>query len=159
VWFPPEEPLGAPNFKWASSPCFSPKWQPGQQSQLQKISDFYGLYYAYENNEDTEFAALVFSSDGTPIPPRANDEDAPTQPGLHIGQKRFAFAWSHFPQKRFSFRTARIGDTEYAFRGRFGREDVDIIFGVPYLAGVLTERRNGRVLLRKKVHFGHAVIL
>jgi hypothetical protein len=130
----------------------------GQQLQQQKVSDFYGLYYAYENNQDTIFAALVFSSDGRPIPPKANDEDAPTQPGLHIGQKRFAFAWSHFSPQGFSFRTARIGDTEYAFRGRFGLEEVDIISGVPCLAGVLTERRNGRVLLRKKVHFGHAVI-
>jgi hypothetical protein len=130
----------------------------GRQSQLQKVSDFYGLYYAYENHRENPFAALVFSSDGRPIPPKANDEDAPTQPGLHIGQQRFPFAWSRFSPQGFSFRTARIGDTEYSFRGRFGREQVDIISGVPYLGGVLTERRNGRVLLRKKVHFGNAVI-
>lgn len=130
----------------------------GKQSQLQNISDFYGLYYADENNEENKFA-LVFSSDGRPIPPKANDPDAPTQPGLYIGQQRFSFAWSHISSQGFSFRTARIGDSEYTFRGRFGREEVDILSGVPYLAGVLTQRRNGHVLLRTKVHFGHAVIL
>jgi hypothetical protein len=131
----------------------------GQQPKVQKVTDLYGLYYAYENDQETPFAALVFSSDGKPIPPKANDEDAPTQPGLHIGQQRFPFAWSRFSPQGFSFRTARIGDTEYSFRGRFGREQVDIISGGPYLVGVLMERRNGRVPLRKKVHFGHAVIL
>lgn len=87
----------------------------GQQSQLQKISNFYGLYYADENDQGAIFAALVFSSDGRPIPPKANDEDAPTQAGLYIGQQRFPFAWSHFSPQGFSFRTARIGDTEYSF--------------------------------------------
>lgn len=130
----------------------------GKQSQLQNISDFYGLYYADEKNEENKFA-LVFSSDGRPIPPKANDPDAPTQPGLYIGQQRFPFTWSHISSQGFSFRTARIGDSEYTFRGRFGREEVDILSGVPYLDGVLTQRRNGRVLLRTKVHFGHAVIL
>jgi hypothetical protein len=130
----------------------------GQQSRRQNISDFYGLYYADENSEENKFA-LVFSLDGRPIPPKANDPDAQTQPGLYIGQQRFPFAWSHISSQGFSFRTARIGDSEYTFRGRFGREEVDILSGVPYLAGVLTQRRNGRVLRSNKVHFGHAVIL
>src|ERR1700730_6931109 len=94
---PPRRTTRSTQFQVGLIALFLPEMATlGQHSQLQKISDFYGLYYAYENNEDTEFAALVFRSDGRPIPPRANDEDAPTQPGLHIGQKRFAFAWSHF---------------------------------------------------------------
>lgn len=131
----------------------------GQQPEQHQVSDFYGLYYAYESDQETEFAALVISSDGRPIPPKANDPDAPTQPGLHVRQQLFPFAWSRLSSQGFSFRTARIDGTEYSFRGQFGREQVDIISAVPYLGGVLTEIRNGRVRLRKKVHFGHAVIL
>lgn len=130
-----------------------------QQTAQQSVSGFYGLYYAYESNQETELAALVISSDGRPIPPKANDPEAPTQPGLHIGQQRFPFAWSHFSPQRFSFRTVRIGGTEYSFRGQFGREQVDVISAVPYLVGVLTEIRDGHVRVKKKVHFGHAVIL
>jgi hypothetical protein len=42
----------------------------GQQSQVQKVTDFCGLYYAYENDQETLFAALVFSSDGSRSHPR-----------------------------------------------------------------------------------------
>lgn len=130
----------------------------GQHPEKQKPEDYYGLYYASSNPDNLEIVALVISSNGQPIAPKANDPDAPTQPGLHVGQHRFPFAWSRFSAKGFAFRTARIGDTEYAFRGHFGREQVDVISGVPYLEGELTEKRNGHVLLSRKVHFGHAVI-
>jgi hypothetical protein len=121
-----------------------------QLPEIHNPSEFYGLYYAEGDNQETDFAALVISSDGKPIPPKANDPDAPTQPGLHIGQRRFPFAWSRFSPQGFSFRTARVGDTEYSFHGRFGREQVDRISGVPYLVGVLTEMRKGRVLLGRR---------
>jgi hypothetical protein len=129
-----------------------------QQITADKNGDLYGLYYA-DCDEEPDCPAVVISGDGKPIPPKANDPDAPTHPGLHVGQWRFPFAWSHFSPQSFSFRTARVGDTVYSFQGRFGHEQVDVISGVPYLEGVLTEMHNGRVLLRKKVHFGHAVIL
>lgn len=48
---------------------------------------------------------------------------------------------------------------EYSFEGKFGREQVDVIPDVPYLAGVLTEKRNTRVVQTKRVRFGRAVIL
>ena len=128
------------------------------QTTGDKAGDLYGLYYA-ACDEEPDCPALVISSDGKPIPPKANDPGAPTHPGLHLGQRLFPFAWSRFSPQGFSFRTARVGHAVYSFQGRFGREEVDVISDVPYLAGVLTEMRNGRVLLRKKMHFGHAVIL
>jgi hypothetical protein len=129
-----------------------------QQITEDKNKDLYGLYYA-DCNEEPDCPELVISAGGKPIPPKANDPDAPTHPGLHVGQRRFPFARSRISPRSFSFRTARVGDTAYSFQGRFGREQIDVISGVPCLEGVLTEMRNGRVWLRKKVHFGHAVIL
>jgi len=134
----------------------------GQESETQalhdKAADFYGLYYS-ECDEKLQCPALVISSDGKPIPPKANDPDAPTHPGLHVSQRLFPFAWSQFSPQGFAFRTGRVGHTAYSFQGRFGRENVDVIPDVPYLVGVLKETRNGRVVSKKKVHFGHAVIL
>jgi hypothetical protein len=97
--------------------------------------------------------------DGGPIPLRGNDPNAPIHPGLHVGQRLFPFASSSVSPGGFTFRTAPVGQTVYSFEGRFGRENVDGISNVSYLACVLTERRNGRVVSKKKVHFGHAVIL
>jgi len=129
-----------------------------QQITGGKSGELYGLYYG-DCDEEPDCPALVISDDGKPIPPKANDPGAPTLPGLHVGQRLFPFAWSRLSPQGFSFRTARVGHTVYSFQGRFGRGDVDVISAVPYLAGVLTEMRDGRVLLRKKMHFGHAVIL
>jgi hypothetical protein len=123
-----------------------------------KAADFYGLYYA-ECDEKLQCPAFVISSDGKPIPPKSNDPDAPTHPGLHVSQRLFPFAWSQFSPQGFAFRTGRVGHTAYSFQGRFGRENVDVIPDVPYLVGVLTETHDGRVVSKKKVHFGHAVIL
>ena len=113
----------------------------------------YGLYYL---DDDT---ALVISRDGRPIPPKENDPEAPTLPGFHVRPRYFKFAISRLSDQGFSFRTERIEGTEYSFTGKFGTENVDVIEDVPYLAGTLTERRNGRIVRRKAVHFSHAVIL
>ena len=130
-----------------------------QQTQLEKASDFYGLYYSVANIRENPKIALVLSPDGRPIPPKQNDPDAPTLPGFYVGVQRFPFSWSHVSTNGGTFRTVRLDGTEYSFRGVFGREQVDILSGVPYLEGTLTEKQNGRVVLKKKVHFGHAVVL
>ncbi len=130
-----------------------------QQARLEKVSEFYGLYYSAANIAENPQIALVLSPDGRPIPHKMNDEQAPTQQGLYIGTQRFPFAWSRVSSAGGSFRTVRVGGTEYSFCGQFGREQVDVISGVPFLEGTLTEKQSGRVVLKKKVHFGHAVIL
>lgn len=130
-----------------------------QQGEEQTVRDFYGLYYVDWDNRPIGLVALVISPDGQPIPPKENDPDAPTQPGFHIGQQRFPFAWSRFSSQGFSFRTVRVGETKFSFRGRFRREQVASISGVPYLAGMLVEIRNGRIVKSKRVHFSHAAVL
>lgn len=130
-----------------------------QGSHREQTDDFYGLYYGEWNDHESDPIALVISSDGKAIAPRPNDPDAPTQPGLHIDRRHFQFESSRFSPRGFSFRTANMDGTEFSFRGRFGRESVDSMPGVPYLLGVLVETRNGRVVRTKKVHFAHSVVL
>jgi hypothetical protein len=102
---------------------------------------------------------LVISRNGKAIPPKANDPDAPTLPGLHVNGRHFEFAWSRLTLQGFAFHTVAVDGREFSFEGKFGREQVDVIPDVPYLAGVLTEKRNTRVVQTKRVHFGRAVIL
>jgi hypothetical protein len=130
----------------------------GQQEE-KHCSDFlYGLYYGSWNDQESDLA-FVISSNGQPIPPKANDPGAPTASGFYEGERHFKFASSQFSPQGFSFRTVGIDGKTFSFKGRFGCEEVDVIPEVPYLEGELTEMRNGRVVRRKKVHFVHAVIL
>ena len=121
--------------------------------------ELYGLYYAASNDQKGELVALVISPDGKPIPPKANDPDAPTQPGLHIGLQHYSFASSRLSSKGFSFRTVSANGVEFSFYGRFGHEKVESIGNVPYLDGTLGEMHGGRLVQKRIVHFGHAVIL
>jgi len=122
----------------------------------------YGLYYGDWGDQDNDTVpslAFVVSSDGKPIPPKANDLDAPTLPGFYAKEKRYDFAWSKVSTKEISFRTKEIDGTAFSFQGRFGCESVHVIPEVPYFAGELKEMRNGRLIRKKNLHFGHAVVL
>jgi hypothetical protein len=130
----------------------------GAQEQRHCSDSHYGLYYGSWENHGSDLA-FVISPNGQPIPPKANDPDAPTKPGFYEGEQRFSFASSQSSPQGFSFRTVDIEGRTFSFRGRFGCEAVDVIPEVPYLEGELTEMRNGRLVRKKKVHFGHAVIL
>jgi len=123
------------------------------------LREFYGLYYGNWVAQESGETALVISVDGKPIPKKENDPQAPTLPGLHVNGKYFKFLWSRISEAGFAFRTVNIEGTEYLFHGKFGREQVDDIPGVPYLAGLLAERRGSQVDKTKKVHFAHAVVL
>ena len=130
----------------------------GRQEE-QHCSDYlYGLYYGSWDNRGSDLAFVV-SPDGKPIPPKTNDPEAPTQPGFYVGEQRFKFASSRFSPEGLSFRTNSVNGTVFSFRGRFGCERVDVIPEVPYLEGELKEMRNGRVVRKQVVHFGHAVVL
>jgi|SRR5580704_492926 hypothetical protein len=130
----------------------------GGQQKEKHCSDFqYGLYYGSWDNQGSDLA-FVISTNDQPIPPKANDPDAPTKPGFYKGEQRFNFASSQFTPQSFSFRTVGIDGRTFSFRGRFGCEAVDVIPEVPYLEGELTEMRNGHVVRKKKIHFGHAAI-
>jgi len=130
-----------------------------EQTEEDRVSGLYGLYYVDLGDAGSGETALVISPNGKPIPPKENDPEAPTLPGFHFHGKHFKFSWSHFSPQGFAFRTVSIDRTEYSFEGKFGHEQVDVIPEVPFLAGALTEKRNSRVVQEKKVHFAHAVVL
>jgi hypothetical protein len=130
-----------------------------KQTEQEIISELYGRYYVDLGDQEIGETALVISPDGRPIPKKENDPEAPTLPGFHFHRKHFKFAWSQFSPQGFAFRTVSIDGTEYSFEGKFGREQVDVIPDVPYLGGVLTEKRDSHIVREKKVHFGHAVVL
>jgi hypothetical protein len=121
-------------------------------------SALYGLYYGDWDDQDYSLA-IVISPNGKPIPPKANDPDAPTQPGFYVEQNQFAFAETAFSSQVFSFQTKVVSGTSYYFRGRFGHEQVEDISDVPFLQGYLRETKDGKVTREKKVRFVHAVIL
>lgn len=130
-----------------------------RQAKEKHCSDYlYGLYYGSWNNKDSDLA-FVISADGKPIPPKSNDPEAPTAPGFYVGEKRYEFAWSKATAKELSFQTKEVDGTVFSFQGRFGCESVDVIPEVPYFAGELKETRNGRLIQKKSLHFGHAVVL
>ncbi len=130
----------------------------GQQEE-QHCSDYlYGLYYGSWDNQGSDLA-FVISPDGKPIAPKANDPEAPTQPGFYVGEQHFEFASSRFSPQGFSFRTNSANGAVFSFHGRFGCEQVEDLGEVPYLEGELKEIRDRRVVRKQKVHFGHAVVL
>jgi lysophospholipase L1-like esterase len=145
----------------ASSFGFQAPVPVARQTEQEQMRELYGLYYSEPNfgGQGSSESGLVISQDGKPIPPKVNDPDAPTEPGLHVNGRLFKFAWSRLTLQGFAFRTVTAVGREYSFEGKFGREQVDVIPDVPYLAGVLTEKRNSRVVQRKKLNFGHAVVL
>jgi hypothetical protein len=129
-----------------------------QQPQSSIPQDLYDLYYA-ELPKKGALAALVISPNGEPIPRKQNDPDDPTRPGFYLDDQRFAVASSEITAHGFEFRTDSVAGIEFCFRGSFGREDVEDIPAVPYLAGVLVERRHRRIVRKKTKRFARAVIL
>jgi lysophospholipase L1-like esterase len=145
----------------ASSLSSQPPVPVARQTEQEQMSELYGLYYPDPDFDEqgSGESGLVISEDGKPIPPKENDPDAPTLPGLHVNGRHFKFAWTRLTLQGFAFRTMTMEGCEYSFEGKFGREQADIIPDVPFLAGMLREKRNSRVVQTKKVHFGHAVVL
>ncbi len=154
-----EKAIQAARGETAATDCSSCREAPViDDEERELLRDFFGLYYL-DLGEQSGETALVISPDGKPIPPKENDPEAPTLPGLYVNGKYFKFLWSRISQGGFAFRTEKIEGTEYLFHGKFGREQIDVIPEVPYLAGLLAERRDSHVDKMKKVHFAHAVVL
>src|SRR5882762_7399711 len=142
----------------ASSHLFQAPVPVAKQTEQERLRELYGLYYVELGEQGSGETALVISPDGKPIAPKENDPDAPTEPGILTNGQHFKFAWSPLTLQDFSFRTVNVNRSEYSFQGKFRRERVDEIPDVPYLEGVLTEKRDSNILRAKRVHFGHAVI-
>lgn len=141
----------------ASSFGFQAPVPVARQTEQEQMSELYGLYDADLDEQGKWETGLVLNSDDKPIAKEPKDPDAPILPGLHVNGRYFKFAWSQLSLQGFAFRTVSVDGSEYSFEGKFGREKTDVIPDVPFLAGLLTEKRNSRVVQTKEVHFGHAV--
>ena len=119
-----------------------------------------GLFYV-KGTSQYELDELVLSSTNTRIDHKANDPDAPTIPGFYRNGVRFDFLSVVIIRKRVFFPTRLKRGTSYAFAGVAGssieKEFSDTI-RVPHIEGILKTKRNGKVISRRKVYFGHAVI-
>jgi lysophospholipase L1-like esterase len=141
----------------ASSSRFQAPIPVARQTEQEQKSELYGLYYADLDEQGKWETGLVINSDDKPIAKEPKDPNAPTLPGLHFNGRHFKFAWSQLSLQGFAFRTVSVEGTEFSFEGKFGREKTNVIPHVPFLAGLLTEKRNSHVVQTKEVHFGHAV--
>jgi len=101
----------------ASSYLFHAPVPVATQTEQEQMSELYGLYYPDPNfNEPGRGeSGLVISEVGKPIPPKENDPDAPTLPGLHVNGRHFKFAWTRLTPQGFAFRTVITEGREYSF--------------------------------------------
>ena len=120
--------------------------------------DTEGLYYLDAGPDSELEQAFVITRDGKVIPPKDNDPDAPTLPGLYVAGTRFRFTSYRVTSGAVSFRTVSVRGVAYWFVGRVGREDVESIKSVPYVVGTLLRTKRGKTNSRK-ARFVHAVIL
>ena len=126
--------------------------RPTKQSYLARE----GLYYL--ETDKGEETALVITRNQKPIPPKPNDPGAPTLPGWYVSGSRFPFAKFQFSPKQVSFTTEQIRGFEYGFTGNFGSSNDEMFGPVPYLVGILTTKKDGVLVSRKRVRLTHAVI-
>ena len=121
-----------------------------------------GLFYVVSGDWRNDLRALVITNDDKSIEPKATDPDAPTVPGFYPAPgKRFSFEHVEVIRKKVSFKTQTIDGVSYHFSGTSGREVVqgfDPKALVPFIRGSLVTLKNGKIVKRESVKFGHAVI-
>ncbi len=135
----------------------------GQQSSFSskyKNPQAEGLFFV-ESSDANDSRALVLSSNNKPIPPKANEPDAPTVPGYYLSYtKRVAFEKVEVIGRKVFFRTRSVGDIIYEFRGTAGK-DIDSEFNKPiqFTKGTMTKLKKRKIVKSVKMSFNHAVVL
>lgn len=132
-----------------------------KSSRYEKPAVYGGLFYLVNPRDDFDPRALVISYDDGPIPPKANEPEAPTEPGFYLTyEERCEFERIEVIRRSVYFMTRRRGGVSYGFVGTAGWEvHPDLGVPVPFIKGTLTKFKNGRVLKKERVKFAHAVIL
>jgi len=85
-----------------------------KQANTETPDFLYGLYYADWDREENALS-LVISADDRPIPPKANDPGAPTQPGFYLHDQHLRFQLSRLSMGHFSFRTQKLSGKSFSF--------------------------------------------
>ena len=108
-----------------------------------------GLYFVETSNAD-DHRVLVLSSNNKPIPPKANEPEAPTVPGYYLSyKKRLAFEKVEVISRKVYFKTRSVGGISYEFRGRAGKEidpNFDPSVPIPFIKGILTKLKKGKII-------------
>ena len=125
-------------------------------------SDYDGLYYwttSSTSPDDMLEYCVVLSHNGKAVPPKENEPDAPTQPGLYRRNVRYSFDQVAVSGKHLAFRTASVSEISYSFEGTLGSEnDPQFDRPIPLFSGTLSEFHNGKLHLERRITFSHAVI-
>src|SRR5262249_37241951 len=135
--------------------------QSKSSTKYVKPSIYDGLFYIVSDSA-MPGRALVLSYEDQPIGPKANDPDAPTQPGFYPSpDKRYEFARVTVIRKKVYFKTRVIDGVNYLFSGVSGQAPIpgfDPSIPVPFIRGALVTLKNGKRVKSERVKFGHAVI-
>lgn len=120
-----------------------------------------GLFYNLSDDWTTNFA-LVISYDDNPIDQKPNNPGAPRVPGLYPSHgKRFDFERLEVIRNKVTFKTRTVDGVGYSFSGESGQGPVrgmDASILVPFIRGTLVTLKNGKVMKREAIKFGHAVV-
>ena len=135
----------------------------GQQSRFSskyKNPKAEGLFFVQSSN-DSDGRALVLSSNNKPIPPKANEPDAPNVPGYYLSYtKRLPFSKVEVIGKKVYFKTRSVSGVSYEFRGTAGEEnDPEFTALIQFIKGTMTKFKRGKIVKTEKIEFGHAVVL
>jgi hypothetical protein len=134
----------------------------GQQSRFSskyKKPQAEGLFFV-ESPDENDSRALVLSSNNKPIPPKANEPDAPTVPGYYLSYtKHLPFEKVEVIGKNVYFKTRKVGGVSYEFRGTAGKEnDPEFAEPIQFIKGTMTKFKRGKIVKTLKIKFNHAVI-
>lgn len=108
---------------------------------------------------------IVISADNRELMPNSHDDAQPTIPGYYAAKKE-SEPFTHYPFKavqvgngRATFSTKVVEGVHFVFIGISGTEfdEPSNIPDVPFIKGTLFTYRNGKLIKREKVKFGHAV--
>lgn len=127
---------------------------------------FYGgLFYVEDVGNKSEVRALVISYDDKPIEPKPNEPAAPTIPGFYLfnGERyvRYDFEAIEVIEKEVHFKTRSTAGESFEFAGTSGLrsiKDFNPSIKVPFIDGLLTRFKDGKIVKREQVRFCHAVI-
>lgn len=128
-----------------------------RQVTQDKWLDTEGLYYLDKKQNQNTIWALVITRYGRSIPPKENDPEAPTKPGLYVSDQHYPFITYTVTRTQVSFQTNKIAGRSFRFRGTVHRVTTDDFKKLPELRGQLVEL-NDTTQKQKNVRFGRAVI-
>lgn len=144
--------------------------EPRFSSKYENPAIYGGLFYVVRSSggyvidsaDGYDERALVISYNDEPIERKPNDPDAPTLPGFYLTYKvRFDFERVEVIGKKVYFKTRGIGGVSYEFKGISGEEVIPNFnpsIRVPFIKGILTRLRDGKVMSKEEIKFGHAVV-